>query len=922
VLTGRPLAAQPGAESLSTIEQADADAELARIEGFYRRSRYREAADLLERLLSRDGLSAGQRARTLARLAAARVELGQYDEALRIANQAEETARESGEDVAFIRVDVVRGSVWRFKGFPFRAVPHYERALARAEAAGLDTARAEVLNVLASVHQELGDWSRTLDYAQRAFEAVPDPSDAVRTSYLLHRGIALYEFGDGPGAEAAFSEMLALTRRVGNRRDEGLALGELGLVAWQFDGAHDRAIDLFERAIALARDPAVPILEATWLNNLGGVHRDAGRPDEALARYREALAIEVRTGQRRDRAALLKNMGQVLASVGRRDEAEPLLLEALAEADAQRRARIQWMARMELGGVYAGVDDAKAGRFFAESLDVLEAQQSSVLLDGFRAGMLGRSLSQYDPYDRYIQFLLARGEADKAFAVAERARARVFLETLAGARAELAAAVPETFVREEASILERITAGQARLRARDVVASERASILAAIDRAEEALTALRLRFEVEQPAAAHARFPRIWTAADLRRDVLQPDETLAMFFLGRDESVCWLLDRRGMQTVRLPPRAQIEEAVGRLLPTLQSPRVRVDEDARAWLSRTLIGPLIARAAEGTHLVIVPHAVLGYLPFEVLDAGGGRHVLERHTVSYAPSASSLAHLRRGGDAHRHGGAVVAIGNPVLATLPPSDEREGGALPWVGRLAPLPHSRAEIRRIGRTFRPHARTLEGRSATERALADAVAAGGIGILHFATHALLDEARPDRSGLVLSADHGGADGILQTREVYRLALPATLVTLSACETALGREITGEGIVGIARAFFYAGARAVTASLWSVSDRSTADLMAAFYERVHAGVPVDRALAEAKRARLRAGGADAHPYYWAPFIAMGHARVAMDFPSASGPWVPPWLVLAAAAAALAIALAFPATRRRRRSRPSRRQSGA
>jgi CHAT domain-containing protein len=141
-----------------------------------------------------------------------------------------------------------------------------------------------------------------------------------------------------------------------------------------------------------------------------------------------------------------------------------------------------------------------------------------------------------------------------------------------------------------------------------------------------------------------------------------------------------------------------------------------------------------------------------------------------------------------------------------------------------------------------------------------------------------MDEDRPERSGLALSRGPGPSDGILQTREIYALKLDGALVTLSACQTALGREVSGEGLVGMSRAFFYAGARAVTASLWNVSDGSTPDLMENFYGAVRAGAPFDRALAEAKRTLLRSRGERRHPYFWAPFIVMGHAREAVTFP--------------------------------------------
>jgi CHAT domain-containing protein len=610
---------------------------------------------------------------------------------------------------------------------------------------------------------------------------------------------------------------------------------------------------------------------------------------------------------------MLKNIGQVLSLMGRAGEAEPFLLEATEIADRQGTASIRWQARMELGGVYDALGDSeRAARFFRESLSMLEANQASVLLEGFRVGMLGRALGQYDPYDRYIDFLLDRGEIAEAFSVAERARARVFLETLTAARAELAAATPREYLEAETALLQTISDRQARLRAPDLAEEERRAAMADVAAAEDELSARRLRFAAERPALAHARFPRLSSLEELRNDVLENGEALAMFFLGRDGSTLWIADRNGVEIVRLPSREEIEARVTRLLPTFQSPQARIDEDALGWLSSTLAAPLAARVPEGDALVIVPHAVLNYLPFEVLADDRGRHLVERHPISYAPSASSLTFLRERARTSGTSLDVLAIGSPAIESDGLAGERSG-ALEWVGLLKPLPHSEREIRRVASAFRPYGRLLSGAGAHELALREADP-GRAAILHFATHALIDEEHPERSGLALSHGPGGHDGILQTREVYALSLDAALVTLSACQTALGREVTGEGMVAMSRAFFTAGARAVLASLWNVSDRSTSDLMSAFYREVRAGTSIDRALAEAKRSFLRESGKWRHPYYWAPFVVAGHARVALDFPPPPTNWA--WLAVPAAAAILAAGLIGIRRRRKNGAAPS------
>jgi CHAT domain-containing protein len=183
--------------------------------------------------------------------------------------------------------------------------------------------------------------------------------------------------------------------------------------------------------------------------------------------------------------------------------------------------------------------------------------------------------------------------------------------------------------------------------------------------------------------------------------------------------------------------------------------------------------------------------------------------------------------------------------------------------------------------------------------------------ILHFATHGLIDERRPERSGLVLTAQPAGDDGILQMREVYRWRLRGALVTLSACDTALGVHVRGEGIISLSRAFFYAGADAVIATLWSVNDRSTSQFMADFYRALSTGIPVTTALRQTQRQFLQQDGPLRAPFYWAPFIVTGDGDWRRTPTPRSTPW---WSQPRLAIAVLLIALFLSLIVRNRRSR--------
>jgi tetratricopeptide (TPR) repeat protein len=530
---------------------------IAEAETLNAKGRYREALALLESLERGAPLDPVQRAQMLCQRGIAEALTAEYDAATRSADEAERLAQPSQNPELLARVELVRGAVARAHLGPLRGAEHYERALTWAEKTRKPQLIAAAYAGLANTAQVLGDWTRVLYYAQRAWDANPSSDFLSRHRYAVQRGIAYYEFGERDAAEQSFKEALAASETAGDRHGVCLSLGELGLVYSRFDDDPAKALDYFDRAIALAQEIKVPDLEVTWLLNSGNVFRDIGQLPEALRRYHLALAVERKAGQVRTLPVLFKNIGQTLRLANKPDEAERFLLDALDVADRHNAARPRWESRMELGLLYRQSAPAKADRYFTECLDTIEQHHSNVLLEGFRAGALGRSLRTYDPYDLYLDFLLGRGDIAAGFVVAERARARAFLDTLTTVRGQLAAAVSPQFVEAERQLLQRISSKQTLLRTGAPDARTRNDTVAEIAKDEEALTTLRLELATEQPALAQARFPKIWRIEDLQRGALRDDEVLFQLFLGREQSTAWIVTSTSAEFVRLPARRSI-----------------------------------------------------------------------------------------------------------------------------------------------------------------------------------------------------------------------------------------------------------------------------------------------------------------------------------------------------------------------------
>jgi len=374
---------------------------------------------------------------------------------------------------------------------------------------------------------------------------------------------------------------------------------------------------------------------------------------------------------------------------------------------------------------------------------------------------------------------------------------------------------------------------------------------------------------VDRPPAREAALATVYTRpvslAELQSAI--PESTAVVHFSTGswyEPTTAFVLTRDGTTARVLPPADSLVDPVRRLALALQA-----NGDARVQarlLGGAIAAPLVAAVpASVTHLVIVAGGPLTTLPFDVLELPDGRKLIERFSVSYAPSASVYAALRRrAADADDDGRPGTPAGaRGVLAFGAPERPRRSGVARW-DTLPPLPAAAAEAREVARLV-PRSLVRLGRDASESALKRAPL-GDVSILHFASHAVVDPAGLRGTALLL-APGGGDDGILRPEELGALALDADLVVLSACETALsGGHAGDEGLRGLVAPFIEAGARAVAATLWSVDDEAQRLLMRRFYHRLARGASISAALRGAKLDAIRDGAA---PRDWAALVLWG-----------------------------------------------------
>jgi CHAT domain-containing protein/Tfp pilus assembly protein PilF len=624
------------------------------------------------------------------------------------------------------------------------------------------------------------------------------------------------------------------------------------------------------------------------LTNLGFVALQRGNLAESTTFYSRVLELCRRhaPGSLRH-ARALANLAEVALLQGELDRAEDLATRAQALHREIVPNSFAAAASEHILARIALVRDRprKAAEWLDLAMTALEAQQGRI--GGTEQDRAIFRATSIDIYRDAVEVEVELGRADRALHTLERFRAQELLALLAERDLVFSADLPQDL--EAARRRLAVAHDRAFARLMELSPTADATRVTGV-RAEIADITRRqddLRRQVLElsPHLAALTDPEPLPADEIRA-VLDPGTTLLAYSLGRNRSQVFILPAGGELRVAAIP--QDEDTIGGLVDRLRlltsQPRsTPAARDGGRRLSDLLLAPAAAEVEAAERILIVPDGPLATVPFAALVGSDGLYLGETKPVHIAPSSTVYARLRDR-RTRRETVHLVAFGDPVYPASLEGETRDAPADVILGRqaLPRLPSTRDEVEALRRIFGDQTTAFLGQEATEgraRELGDAT------IVHFAVHARADEHLPLESFLALSvpqeADEAQDNGLLQAWEIFeQVRVDADLVTLSACSTALGQEVAGEGIIGLTRAFHYAGARTVLASLWQVADATTAELMARFYRRLAAGAPKDVALQQAQRSFLEGpvelpdgSSMDAsHPYYWAGFELFGDWR--------------------------------------------------
>lgn len=758
----------------------------------------------------------------------------------------------------------------------------------------------QLFSGLAYAYNDLGEPQKSLLYYEQAFSSYKSQGDEWgQGAVKLSMGMVYYSIEKYDQALKNYEEAFKAYKAIGRLRSMSQVLREMGLV-------HDKrenysvALDYYRQSLAFTDARKDPREAAYTFNYMGRIHERNGETRKALEHYELALKLNREVQDQYGQSLTLVCLARIYKQLGELETARTYVEEAL---------RISETARAKVTS-----QDLRAS-YFASVREQFELYVDVLM-----------SLHEKLP---------SRGFDVVAFEVSERARARSLLETLSESKIDIRQGVDERLLKSERDLLHQINTRTER-RVQLLASNSSPGEIAAIAKEVELLTMqyqqVQGQIKASSPRYAALAQPLPLAATVIQREVLDAQTVLLEYLLGEERSWLWVVTTSSVKVFPLPSRSAIESTVRQAYASLTERNRTIagetikqrtarfaaaDEEYKRTagnLSRMILSPA-AGELESKRLLIVADGALHYIPFAALPDPSASistaqnetpPLIVNHEIVSLASASALARMREQTRARPSAPKTVAVvADPVFNKV---DSRVESNLAGQRR-APrgkkeLVNSQADpdvlARRALRSFVESSGQGFDRLPFSRregkAIVDMVPAGDgmlvldfeanrasvtssllsqFRIVHLATHGILNSDYPELSGIVLSlVDNRGREqpGFLDLSEIYNLKLAADLVVLSACQTALGRDIKGEGLIGLTRGFMHAGAPRVVASLWQVDDAATANLMREFYKAMLVeGMRSAEALRVAQT-RTWTSDKELSPYYWAAFTLQGEWR--------------------------------------------------
>ncbi|WP_324616390.1 CHAT domain-containing protein [Lusitaniella coriacea] len=711
------------------------------------------------------------------------------------------------------------------------AIQSWRRALQLYREQGNRRGEGNSLNNLGNVYNSLGEYEKAIEFHQQSLTLVREIGNRAGESVSLNNlGLVYESLGEYEKAIEFYQQSLAIKREIDNFVGAINSLNNLGNV-YNSLGEYEKAIEFHQKSLILAREIGDRTGESNSFNNLGLVYNSLGEYEKAIEFHQQSLAIKQEIGNRAGESNSFNNLGLVYESLGQYEKAIEFHQQSLALArEIGDRAGVG----NSLGNL--GLTFYKSGQFaqaeetLLASIKVKESIRAS--LGDNDANKISIFETQSNTYRTLQQVLIAQNKRDRALEIAERGRARAFVELLSQRIS------PETS--PEPPTIEQI---------KQIAQNQNATLVEYSIIVDELDIDGRKRWRESQLYiwVVKPNGEVSFRTADLT-ELAQKGESLKKLVTRSRTSIG--VRNRSLVAVRAKPDA--EEPVNRL----------------RQLHEILIEPIadLLPADPQEKVIFMPQGALFLVPFPALQDENENYLIEKHTILTAPAIQVLQLTReqkkgRGAMLAPGEGNALIVGNPTM----PSVAVEIGETPT--KLNPLPGSEREANKIARFL--NTEPLIGAQATRQAVVGQMS--NANIIHLATHGLLDDFKGQGvpGAIALAPDGTGErnDGLLTANEILDLNLNAELVVLSACDTGRG-EITGDGVIGLSRSLVLAGVPSILVSLWAVDDHSTAFLMSEFYRNWQETGDKAQSLRQAMLATIEEYP---QPIDWAAFTLIGES---------------------------------------------------
>ncbi len=708
---------------------------------------------------------------------------------------------------------------------------------------------------------------------------------------LLNAGAVYATLGNYHKALEYFQTALELTKLLNLSRSETRTLLNIGLAKKDL-GQYDQALVFMYQSLRNAREKSYTYEQGNSMLGIAEAYEQIGKADSAAVFYRQAFEIYRTIQSDGDMGYTLVRLGELNFKQHQYDVAHKYYTDALNLGYKSKDKQIIWEAHAGLGATNEKLGSVSAAiQNYQKAIQIYDEIRQSLNVEMLALGFLD---DKYQVYPSLINLLAQSDQIEKAFYFAELYKSKNLLQVITKGQVLLSELLPDSVKFELATLRDKI-AGLREAYAMELEKPKSEQDSKKLVELDHRITDLELKkgglirtIREQYPEYYQLTSAEPISLKEIQQHLLSPKQLMLEYIVGNDKTLLFTISNDTITYSTIPVvYDSLKQAIQQVSALFRSKK-GLDEQFQIFtadladfsvppayrLAEMLLSPVKEKFADIEELIIVPDDLLNYLPFEALvldtssvtsryDFANAEFLIEKMPVSYAASASILGFYAQR-QSRDHSKTLIAFGNPLFFSRDTVSELSASR----NQLMPLPHSEEEVNRIGKILQP-ADIYTGKQATENIFLER--GGDYQIIHIASHFLVNDQDPMFSRLVFSEGESGEnDGFLNTYEIFGIKLNADLVTLSACNTALGRLSKGEGLVGVSRAFLTSGVPSLVVTLWSVDDDATSQIMVNFYDYLAKGYKKNRALQLAKIDFInQTDNQHRDPFYWAPFILIG-----------------------------------------------------